>query len=327
MANTVIKLKKSLISGHVPTDLEHGELAINAADGYLFYKDTSNTIKYITSDTTTNAFSTINVSSTLLLATSPNDILNFSTSNSIILTANPVTNVIDISAENASTSKKGVVQLYSGTDSTSSTLAATAGAVKTAYDLANSAYLIAQSGGAGGGGISAYLDNIEIVATQDQDFFVVSGGYEVGRISIHINGILLSSSNFTATDGAVVVLASPLNSGDIISISKWKTNTIFFANSVTFSTTSEEVLDSYALADISTSKYICQIKYNSSIHASEILLVHDGLYAYMTEYGIVKSDISLGVYNAEISNGYIRLLFTPASSNSVVTFKRIPLES
>ena len=43
MAN-VIKIKNSGTATHAPTSLEHGEIAINYADGILFYKDASNTI-------------------------------------------------------------------------------------------------------------------------------------------------------------------------------------------------------------------------------------------------------------------------------------------
>lgn len=43
MAN-VVKIKRSGTSTSAPTDLEYGELAINYADGLLFYKDSSNTI-------------------------------------------------------------------------------------------------------------------------------------------------------------------------------------------------------------------------------------------------------------------------------------------
>jgi|APGre2960657373_1045057.scaffolds.fasta_scaffold07063_2 hypothetical protein len=43
MAN-VIKIKNSGTTTHAPTSLEHGEIAINYADGILFYKDASNTI-------------------------------------------------------------------------------------------------------------------------------------------------------------------------------------------------------------------------------------------------------------------------------------------
>ena len=43
MAN-VIKIKNSGIVDSAPVSLEYGEIAINYADGLLFYKDSSNTI-------------------------------------------------------------------------------------------------------------------------------------------------------------------------------------------------------------------------------------------------------------------------------------------
>lgn len=52
----------------------------------------------------------------------------------------------------ASTTAKGVVQLSDSTNTTDSTLAATSTAVKSAYDLAQSAHTLASMGGGGGGG-------------------------------------------------------------------------------------------------------------------------------------------------------------------------------
>ena len=43
MAN-VIKLKNSGMANTAPASLEYGEIAINYADGVLFYKNASNTI-------------------------------------------------------------------------------------------------------------------------------------------------------------------------------------------------------------------------------------------------------------------------------------------
>jgi len=43
MAN-VIKIKNSGTANAAPTSLEYGELAINYADGILFFKDSNNTI-------------------------------------------------------------------------------------------------------------------------------------------------------------------------------------------------------------------------------------------------------------------------------------------
>jgi hypothetical protein len=53
MSTTAIKLKKSSVVGKSPTDsdLIYGELAINYADGRLYYKSSSNVIKnFIDSD-------------------------------------------------------------------------------------------------------------------------------------------------------------------------------------------------------------------------------------------------------------------------------------
>jgi hypothetical protein len=50
MANKIV-LKKSSIASKVPTtsDLDYGELALNYADGKLYFKDTNNDIKNFTS--------------------------------------------------------------------------------------------------------------------------------------------------------------------------------------------------------------------------------------------------------------------------------------
>lgn len=54
-APTVLKLKKSSVSKNIPSasDLEYGELALNYADGVIYYKNSSNAIKSFR-DTTSN---------------------------------------------------------------------------------------------------------------------------------------------------------------------------------------------------------------------------------------------------------------------------------
>ena len=50
--STNIKLKKSSVAGRVPlnTDLEYGEVAINYADGRLYYKTSGNTVQHFQSN-------------------------------------------------------------------------------------------------------------------------------------------------------------------------------------------------------------------------------------------------------------------------------------
>jgi hypothetical protein len=126
---TKIRLKKSGLTGNVPnsTELEYGELAINYADGVLYYKDSSNNIQQI-SGAVSNTFETINANGTLLIPDSNTDILSILAGDGIDITGNGISDTLTIS-----------VRLNDTINSNSNLEAATANAVKTAYDLANTA--------------------------------------------------------------------------------------------------------------------------------------------------------------------------------------------
>lgn len=94
-SNTSIFIKKSGVTGNTPVDLVHGEIAINYADGKLFYKDDLNTIKYITNQ---DSFSTINSNGTLILASSPTDILNLIPGNNVTFLSNAVSKSVTINS-------------------------------------------------------------------------------------------------------------------------------------------------------------------------------------------------------------------------------------
>lgn len=117
MANTVIRLKKSAVPGELPSSLEHGELAINYADGKLYYKDNSNNIQQISSG---NSFATINASGTVIIADLQNDVLSFTAGENIQITGDYINDTITISAN-----------------------------LKTVYDQANAAFDKANIGGGG----------------------------------------------------------------------------------------------------------------------------------------------------------------------------------
>ena len=101
IANTTIQLKKSGVSGNVPSSLDHGELAINFYDGKLYYKNADNVITYISSGIPTNSFATINANSSLILASSNNDTLSFAAGNNITISACTSTKTITINAQDA----------------------------------------------------------------------------------------------------------------------------------------------------------------------------------------------------------------------------------
>ncbi len=100
MSNTAIQLKKSGATGNTPAGLSFGEVAINYADGKLYYKNDSGGTSFISNQ---RSFDTINSNSSLILATGVSDTLSFVAGNDISITTNTSTKTITInSTANAS---------------------------------------------------------------------------------------------------------------------------------------------------------------------------------------------------------------------------------
>jgi hypothetical protein len=97
MSNTTIQIKKSGVTGNVPSGLNFGEIAINYADGKLYYKSNSGSTTYITNQ---QSFATINSNNSLVLATSGSDILNLLTGNNVTISTNTSTKSITIGLTN-----------------------------------------------------------------------------------------------------------------------------------------------------------------------------------------------------------------------------------
>jgi hypothetical protein len=93
-SNTTVILKKSGISGNTPSDLAYGEVALNYAEGKLFYKNGVG-IKYITNQQT---FSTINANSTLILAGSYTDTVDIVAGSGISIVGDAINKKITISS-------------------------------------------------------------------------------------------------------------------------------------------------------------------------------------------------------------------------------------
>ena len=57
----------------------------------------------------------------------------------------------------------------------------------------------------------------EFTATAGQTTFATSG-YTAGFVDVHLNGVKLSSDDFTATNGSDIVLVAPASAGDILEV-------------------------------------------------------------------------------------------------------------
>ena len=104
MANTVFQHKRSGTPSNVPGSLELGEIAINYADGLLFYKNTTGHIVSISGSGGGggNDFGTINANGTLVVADTPGDILNLVAGNNVTFGVDAVNDIITINASGGS---------------------------------------------------------------------------------------------------------------------------------------------------------------------------------------------------------------------------------
>ncbi len=127
MSNTSIQLKKSGNTGNTPSGLAFGEVAINYADGKLYYKNSSSGISYIRNQL---SFDTLNVNNSLILASSESDTLSIVAGNNISISTNTTTKTITI---NSTASGSGDGSAFTQANA--------------AFDKANAAYNAANTGG------------------------------------------------------------------------------------------------------------------------------------------------------------------------------------
>jgi hypothetical protein len=102
MANTVFQHKRSGTPSNVPSVLELGELAINYADGLIFYKNTTDHIVSISGSGGGNAFGTVNANGTLVVADTPGDVLNLVAGTNVTFSVDAVNDIITINATGGS---------------------------------------------------------------------------------------------------------------------------------------------------------------------------------------------------------------------------------
>lgn len=290
IANTTILIKKSPISGNTPSSLANGEIAINQVDGKLFYSTPAGSVGYITNQ---QSFATINANSSLILASSPSDILNIVAGNNISISACTSTKTITISSTASGSS----------------------------------------------GPTTADITYEEFTATEGQTTFTVTDGYIVEKIAVYLNGVLLNSTDYTATNGSTVVLTSSASLGDLITISKWSVDiyvtssletrtivlndvTISSSNTTTTTNSANQILDLVSTTSYRSVKYLIQVTSGSDYQTSEIMMLHNGSDAFISEYGLVYTGSLLMDYYADVSGGNARLLMSPINNiNTINVYK------
>ena len=162
--------------------------------------------------------------------------------------------------------------------------------------------------------------NTTVISGSDDNGVTLA--YTVGLEQVYLNGVkLVSGDDYATTSTSVITLQANAVAGDVLQVvAQTSISNLVqgFFSSLSATTTSEQVLSTNGIANKSI-KYVVSASHSSGIHSAEVLLVNDGTNAYFVQYGDVYSGSSLFTLSTDVNSGNMRLLVTPANTNT--TFK------
>jgi len=314
---STIKLRRSGVGGKIPTtaQLDLGEVALNTHDGRIYIKKSVNSIESIvglygspvseesiyidsyTGDNTTTDFALSYIPKAnqyvyVSLNGVRQHVSEYSISGSILTFTDAPLSTDEIEIRTHDTMSSSVVvrdyqqYVYSGLTSATS--------------------------------VSGADDNSLTLA------------YDIGKVEVYANGVrLVDGSDYAATNGTSIVFqGSQTITGtvEVVSLSRasFADHDSLKPISTSFTaTTANQVADTFPVQSYRTAKYLVQMTSGSDFHATEVLLIHDGTTVYMTEFGTIFSNASLGTIDGDINSGSVRLLVTPANANTTIKIQRL----
>lgn len=173
--------------------------------------------------------------------------------------------------------------------------------------------------------------NYEYSVTSNQTVFTGNDdngnslNYTSGEESVYLNGVKLigGGTDYTATNSSTITLTENAVNGDTVVIAVISsTNDLVQGNyteSVLTTTSANQVLSSVSASAIKSVRYFISARHASAgTHACDVIVVNDGSSAYFTQFGDVFSNASLFSLSVDVNSGNMRLLVTPANTNTTI---------
>jgi hypothetical protein len=165
-------------------------------------------------------------------------------------------------------------------------------------------------------------DTIDYTATSAQTTFTVSGGYVVGLLDVYVNGVKLTSSEYTATNGTTFVLTVASVTGDQVQAIRYNASITGVSGSGTANYipkfAASQTLGNSLIQDDGTTVTIGST--NSALMMPRAATSNDATINFSTG-GTNRWQIGTkGVYGAEdlyiwnVASGYAPITFSAASS-------------
>ena len=145
--------------------------------------------------------------------------------------------------------------------------------------------------------------------------------YTLGLEQVYLNGVkLVSGDDYVTTSTSTITLQEDAVQGDVLQVVAQTSisNLVqgFFTSSSLTATTADQVLSSNGVGNKAIKYVIMASHASAGTHAAEVLLINDGTNAYFVQYGDAFSNASLFTLSSDVDSGNMRLLVTPANTNT-----------
>lgn len=138
--------------------------------------------------------------------------------------------------------------------------------------------------------------------------------------SVVISGVnVLSHANaaFNKANSSIQNTGGTINGNLTVNGELKLSDVQYFSNTVSITTNTQEIVDTFTASSWRTAKYTVQISEAATdYHSTDILLIHDGAVVHKVEYAVVTTTGELGTFDADINTGSVRLLFTATSATN-----------
>ena len=126
------------------------------------------------------------------------------------------------------------------------------------------------------------------------------------------NGLTYLDGSKSLTSGSALTFDGTnlgINTSSVLASTTFTTST----------TTANQIIYSMPTATYRSAKLMVQMTSSTSYQVTELLIIHDGTNAFMTQYGdIATTGTSLGTFDSSITSGNLNLLFTPTNAATTV---------
>lgn len=171
------------------------------------------------------------------------------------------------------------------------------------------------------------LKDVDASSPDDQDALVYDANtnlYVIKPVVVNANNV----ANLSGSDKEVLINDNgKIGSNSAftfdkangrLSISNVRINGIYDLVGANLTTTSntEQILFTFSASRYNSAKLVIQANDGDKRQIAEILLIHDGTEAHITEYAIIKTDDNLFDIDADLDSGNVRIKTTSSTSNT-----------